>query len=101
SYTSSISLFSLHDALPIFRAPLIVGFHQVRVGLLSGVALLILAPDQGGSPIGVRPQRLVIEDGSGRPMLIHARGQSLGRFDEPRSEEHTSELQSRGHLVCR
>src|SRR5207253_7628074 len=23
------------------------------------------------------------------------------RFDENRSEEHTSELQSRGHLVCR
>src|SRR5437870_6137926 len=23
------------------------------------------------------------------------------RYDEPRSEEHTSELQSRGHLVCR
>src|SRR5207253_5285192 len=24
-----------------------------------------------------------------------------GRFPSPRSEEHTSELQSRGHLVCR
>src|SRR5439155_4892488 len=24
-----------------------------------------------------------------------------GRFPAPRSEEHTSELQSRGHLVCR
>src|SRR5690625_6533439 len=27
-------------------------------------------------------------------------GQALGR-NNPRSEEHTSELQSRGHLVCR
>src|SRR5690625_1469890 len=26
---------------------------------------------------------------------------SLGSFTETRSEEHTSELQSRGHLVCR
>src|SRR5690625_5532136 len=25
----------------------------------------------------------------------------LGKLSEPRSEEHTSELQSRGHLVCR
>src|SRR5690625_5543419 len=26
---------------------------------------------------------------------------NLGKFLDPRSEEHTSELQSRGHLVCR
>src|SRR5207253_4483547 len=25
----------------------------------------------------------------------------VGRFEQRRSEEHTSELQSRGHLVCR
>src|SRR5690625_6702767 len=28
-------------------------------------------------------------------------GDSIVSFDERRSEEHTSELQSRGHLVCR
>src|SRR5437870_7042243 len=33
------------------------------------------------------------------PRLLDAVG--LGRHDHPRSEEHTSELQSRGHLVCR
>src|SRR5439155_26429052 len=35
---------------------------------------------------------------------LEARGISAHRFDFPymqRSEEHTSELQSRGHLVCR
>src|SRR5215208_7633453 len=26
---------------------------------------------------------------------------ALARFEQARSEEHTSELQSRGHLVCR
>src|SRR5690625_2719605 len=30
-----------------------------------------------------------------------AKEPSVVLFDEPRSEEHTSELQSRGHLVCR
>src|SRR5690625_6753687 len=28
-------------------------------------------------------------------------GGSFTLFEKPRSEEHTSELQSRGHLVCR
>src|SRR5690625_6489460 len=28
-------------------------------------------------------------------------GGSIGHVDSSRSEEHTSELQSRGHLVCR
>src|SRR5437870_10432233 len=30
-----------------------------------------------------------------------ADGRRFLRADQPRSEEHTSELQSRGHLVCR
>src|SRR5437870_7525843 len=29
------------------------------------------------------------------------RVETIGRGEEARSEEHTSELQSRGHLVCR
>src|SRR5207253_3485536 len=37
--------------------------------------------------------------------LVHTRCQACGgdvvAEDSPRSEEHTSELQSRGHLVCR
>src|SRR5207253_11276633 len=41
------------------------------------------------------------------PALSHRRGDVVVRTDGPaeardgRSEEHTSELQSRGHLVCR
>src|SRR5690625_6642823 len=37
-----------------------------------------------------RPRRREVDDIGGKPLL--------GQF---RSEEHTSELQSRGHLVCR
>src|SRR5690625_6439617 len=33
-----------------------------------------------------------------RDVVVHVH---VGRTDERRSEEHTSELQSRGHLVCR
>src|SRR5437660_8100717 len=33
--------------------------------------------------------------------LRMTRGQEIGRIIVARSEEHTSELQSRGHLVCR
>src|SRR3712207_8490550 len=33
--------------------------------------------------------------------VVHARLQLAGVLDEPRSEEHTSELQSRQYLVCR
>src|SRR5439155_15611801 len=33
--------------------------------------------------------------------LAHARAEPVALDDQGRSEEHTSELQSRGHLVCR
>src|SRR5207253_8020949 len=35
------------------------------------------------------------------PRLRRRRHLLGARRDDPRSEEHTSELQSRGHLVCR
>src|SRR3712207_8233255 len=37
--------------------------------------------------------------GGGPPMKLSA--EQLKQFDEDRSEEHTSELQSRQYLVCR
>src|SRR5207253_11218476 len=51
------------------------------------------------SPIG---QRITINR---VPFIVSGvlaeRGQGLDVSNEDRSEEHTSELQSRGHLVCR
>src|SRR5690625_6150275 len=35
------------------------------------------------------------------PRRVHERGRPASPVHAPRSEEHTSELQSRGHLVCR
>src|SRR3989442_4793243 len=73
--TTEIYTLSLHDALPIFRER-----AAVEQGVVQGVAdEIALDADAAGRVrlrIGVDEQRL-------------------------RSEEHTSELQSRPHLVCR
>src|SRR5690625_1621780 len=47
-------------------------------------------------PVFVVPTRADGHDGALLGLLLRG-----VRNDEPRSEEHTSELQSRGHLVCR
>src|SRR5437660_2906916 len=53
----------------------------------------------------LRGERLVVRDHERRPLhgLDHAghRHRLAGAGRAERSEEHTSELQSRGHLVCR
>src|SRR5207253_11426800 len=81
---------SLHDALPIFlngrvdgggAAQFDVGNHILVQGLVA-VALYLLYRH--------RPFELAVE--GDHPDSV-ARSQ--------RSDEHTSELQSRGHLVCR
>src|SRR5207253_6036080 len=67
--------------------------------------------DHGGSrtvlPEGVLPQWLHQEPEATRALLQHARRCRISvqrhfrALPDRRSEEHTSELQSRGHLVCR
>src|SRR3712207_8422034 len=69
--TTEIYTLSLHDALPIYVADL--GQHELQVGLVVAV------------PAG--------------PAGAEDAGHAVERVD--RSEEHTSELQSRQYLVCR
>src|SRR3712207_8382337 len=73
--TTEIYTLSLHDALPIFRRPahraVSTGHHRRR-----------------------RPVQLL------RAQQGQTEGLRLG-LDGARSEEHTSELQSRQYLVCR
>src|SRR3712207_8630920 len=81
--TTEIYTLSLHDALPISS--------PARLGALS-------------SPR--RPDTcmcgLLREMFAGRVKRIaHAPGSTAARAVERRSEEHTSELQSRQYLVCR
>src|SRR5699024_12442233 len=77
---------SLHDALPILLHPVaIVRLREEDVSLLQVPPDDRLGPGllMGGGDIG--------DDGAGVVDLAH----------EKRSEEHTSELQSRFDLVCR
>src|SRR3712207_7264881 len=78
---TEIYTLSLHDALPIFS-------HQQ--GALAGRDALGHAPPERICPLP--RQRRHEADG----------GPALDAVDQdPRSEEHTSELQSRQYLVCR
>src|SRR5207244_10709105 len=82
--TTAIYTLSLHDALPISegavaRAPLARRDHVVV--LTDGAAVLGQRPDHDQHARRARRRRV--------------------RDQRPRSEEHTSELQSPDHLVCR
>src|SRR5207253_4983216 len=95
------STLSLHDALPILE----VGF---RGGAIAdprrGDARVAL--DRGGHPPTHRLDVLraeVARDGEEAVIarrVHHRHLPPLERIVAVRSEEHTSELQSRGHLVC-
>src|SRR5690606_42095454 len=87
--TPAISTLSLHDALPISRAiRLLEDRHQVvGVGGAGRFDRLLEQVDRvvGGRGVGRQHAEALLE-------LLHERN---------RSEEHTSELQSRENLVCR
>src|SRR5207253_9099332 len=76
---------SLHDALPIFGRTHVLHLEH------RALARLIL-PVRRLRDHAVEPRALELRE----PSRCHAAVARHGR-----SEEHTSELQSRGHLVCR
>src|SRR3712207_7066051 len=75
--TTEIYTLSLHDALPILSAP---GFEQLHHPVVVGL------------PAGQRPADQVLQ-------VVVAVADRVRAAE--RSEEHTSELQSRQYLVCR
>src|SRR3712207_8578317 len=75
--TTEIYTLSLHDALPIFRE--CASFDMIKVA------------GHAGHPQNERADELA----------VMATRISEASAPEPRSEEHTSELQSRQYLVCR
>src|SRR5207253_9028627 len=98
---ATLYTLSLHDALPIYSGPvgaahgtgesepgLVDAERRVRAKHLELIELL--------QTIRVRFRRDVGDLFSG-----HAQPRQRRRLQRKRSEEHTSELQSRGHLVCR
>src|SRR5262245_62635089 len=82
---TAIYTLSLHDALPISRRARRIGIPQGRRAAQPGAC--------------ERGRRCVPRGALCRPV---ARGGAAGaRGNVPRSEEHTSELQSLRQLVCR
>src|SRR5439155_8541025 len=87
---------SLHDALPIcFVEELSLGAHHPEVVVRDGGPVLVVAAlVRFQRPRVARQRVLAVTLNAGRAGVLRAVSGS-------RSEEHTSELQSRGQLVCR
>src|SRR5207253_10027378 len=92
---------SLHDALPISVSLAYKVRFMMQMNAREAMHVLELRTSPQGHPvyrdIGQRMHRL-IADKAGH----HAVAEMMRFVDHTaeRSEEHTSELQSRGHLVC-
>src|SRR5437660_1183512 len=99
SATPAIYTLSLHDALPIFPVPDRDPRERDPPHGALGHRLPPLRRREGRGPARRRaePRR------AGRAVRAAGLDPHLQRSQRPgnRSEEHTSELQSRGHLVCR
>src|SRR5206468_12689887 len=99
--TTVLYSFSLHDALPIYRrvlvvlrlparderVPLVQPLRPIDVAALGRLGQLRLSAPRRSADLG-RCQEHGLLDGPDR------------RAGAGRSEEHTSELQSRSDLVC-
>src|SRR3712207_7736397 len=83
--TTEIYTLSLHDALPIYPAGVVLDATA-----LTEPEMLAIAAE-----LGYSESAFVLPD----PQVA---GRARARYFSPvRSEEHTSELQSRQYLVCR
>src|SRR5690606_42152996 len=93
--TTEISTLSLHDALPIYVVEVLQGGLEVGAALAHQGGELLRQPRGGAQQVADRlaagDQRL-----EGHVAVAHERDDVVVR-----SEEHTSELQSRENLVCR
>src|SRR5205823_13312021 len=74
--TTDIYTLSLHDALPIWPGGWAFQYNNAHYPDLDDTAVVVMAMDR-------------------------ARALRGATFDQARSEEHTSELQSLAYLVCR
>src|SRR3712207_8920669 len=81
--TTEIYTLSLHDALPILG--------NIVVGILGGILGGFIAQQMGFDRV----------TGFIAAVVVAFLGAVVVRFALERSEEHTSELQSRQYIVCR
>src|SRR5207253_10346900 len=98
--TTAIYPLSLHDALPIFPGTISTMTDPLGVSRRWSSRGAIFRPTSRAAPIVIS----VSPSQSGRHMTATQEGATQKKSSPSivgRSEEHTSELQSRGHLVCR
>src|SRR5690606_41180852 len=96
SLTTVIYTLSLHDALPIFQQG-VSGSNKTDTFMQTtqtGVLDVLIVIDNSGS-MAEEQNNLA---GKLQPLLSYVQGAD---WQIGRSEEHTSELQSRENLVCR
>src|SRR5699024_12324901 len=90
---------TLHDALPIYNA-LVIDVRnpdEVAMFAIPGTLKIPLPRIMDGET----PKEIAQAQKDSRPVVIHCAGGIRSARAVERSEEHTSELQSRFDLVCR
>src|SRR5205823_6861035 len=81
---------ALHDALPIYLTRLVAAIGDLVGNHQSNQTLIQIESTTSATLARLQVQTAAYE-----------RAQSVEKLAEPRSEEHTSELQSLAYLVCR
>src|SRR5690625_6782387 len=96
---------SAYDSIALRSSPSSNGSNVLKRGIIQVGAMYCMAREkrvtasQAYAHAQVPPysKKVMIPASSGAPIMTD----SSSPFSMSRSEEHTSELQSRGHLVCR
>src|SRR5207253_3387235 len=88
---------SLHDALPIYE----VSHRMSALPPENRVNLLNVTPSKVETRLRGFFERAALPVYRAKQVLRRLWLNPAADFEAMRSEEHTSELQSRGHLVCR
>src|SRR5690625_6653784 len=100
STPTSIFTLSLHDALPILeideiQANAILSMQLRRLAALERQKII---EEHDRLQALIEEYTAILADPARQREIV---SEELGEIVDKRSEEHTSELQSRGHLVCR
>src|SRR5205085_9120544 len=97
---SSCILLSLHDALPILGGPTVMGLPLIKGPYGRITALNLNTGEQTWMIPNGKPADNLVNNPALKAEGIDASNWGGGQRS-PRSEEHTSELQSQSNLVCR
>src|SRR5690606_40369941 len=98
--TTEVYTLSLHDALPILDPAKVV----LSKGSLAPIRGAIERMEQQRIKVSLYSEEDLPDGRSDDEVILYAYdpvNRMVWRNDETRSEEHTSELQSRENLVCR